>query len=757
MDHETLLAPHGVAYTWSVAETLITDQRSNVTSSYKILRRLGKGGMAEVFLARQEGLAGFRRLTVIKKLLPQFSQVQEVAEMLLDEARIAAQLTHPNIVQIYELGKDQDQYFIAMEYVDGCDLATLARIERHRQSRVPLRLTLRVVSEAAMGLDYAHRQTGLDGRPLNVVHRDVSSHNVMCSCEGAVKVIDFGIVKVVGKVLVTQVGVVKGKVQYMSPEQYTGGRLDHRSDIFSLGVVLYQLTTGTLPRVAKDGGVAMRRVVEGNIPRPSELRPDYPEELEAIVMRALAQNPEERHPDAASLREDLLDFARENDLLAFPKELGEYVNALVPPVPLVQREQSMISPEHQVPTPSRVLLQRGDLPSVMVEGEEADTEEPQGTEVASPGARRRAPSAASASIISDMRSDPFGDTEIPIDAHALLHGETPSSQVTPVRMAGQTSRVAVDPSPDLRPTPAPRPRRKKLDMHPAHAPAGNHPGHGPSSVTPAVGMTEAVPGRGNRLSVWLSLGAVLLALGCVSALVYLVTREKPAATTATTRDNGTSTGAGVINVLANPSTAVVSVDGARRCPSTPCQIAGLPLNREMVLTVKSKGFELWMQRLVLTTSEPRLLLRADLTPLSRPPPDAGAPDRSAATTGKDGGSAATKVHGKRPGTHGPALKHGPAAKQGGSGKSQGQMAVTPTGGDDCVLAVDVRPWAEVWVDGKQRGHTPLQLSLQPGQHVIELRNPDMKYKKVFRKRIKKGTKLKISEAIQQPEAPKPPG
>ena len=240
-----------------MAETLITDRHSG-SAHYKILRRLGKGGMAEVFLARQEGMAGLRRLTVVKKLLPQFSQMQDVAEMLLDEARIAAQLTHPNIVQIFELGKEDEQYFIVMEFVDGCDLATLARIERHRHGRVPLRLTLRAVSEAAMGLDFAHRQTGLDGRPLNIVHRDVSPHNILCSREGAVKVTDFGIAKAVGKAQVTQVGVVKGKVQYMSPEQYTGSPVDHRSDIYSLGVVLYQLTTGRLPRVGDDGEVVMQ-------------------------------------------------------------------------------------------------------------------------------------------------------------------------------------------------------------------------------------------------------------------------------------------------------------------------------------------------------------------------------------------------------------------------------------------------------------------------------------------------------------------
>jgi serine/threonine protein kinase len=407
-----------------VAGTLITDRRS-ATATYKILRRLGKGGMAEVFLAQQEGIAGVKRLAVVKKILPHFSGVDSVAEMLLDEARIAIQLSHPNVVQIYELGHDDDQYFIAMEFVDGCDLATLARIERHRQSRIPMRLTLRVVSEAAMGLDFAHRQKGLDGQPLDLVHRDISPHNIMCSREGAVKVTDFGIAKAVGKVLVTEVGVVKGKVQYMAPEQYTGGDVDHRADIFSLGVVLYQLTTGRLPRVTKNGNLSMKRVIEGEIPHPKDVRPDYPDELATIVMRALAHDREDRYGDCASLRDDLLDFARQHDMLAFPKELGDYVDEMVPPTPI--REEGTGAGEvlaaHKRPIALRDKAReaqqkkaekgakiggksaKGELPgddAAAVDELDDHTAEHAGTEQVSP---------ARSVIKTDYGSDPFGRTE----------------------------------------------------------------------------------------------------------------------------------------------------------------------------------------------------------------------------------------------------------------------------------------------------------------------------------------------------------
>jgi serine/threonine-protein kinase len=748
-----------------VSETLITDRRS-ASAHYKILRKLGKGGMAEVFLARQEGMAGLRRLTVVKKLLPQLSSVDDVSEMLLDEARIAAQLTHPNIVQIYELGKDEGQYFIAMEFVDGCDLATLARIERHRSGRVPLRLTLRVVAEAAMGLDYAHRQAGLDGRPLNIVHRDVSPHNILCSREGAVKVTDFGIAKAVGKAQVTQVGVVKGKVQYMAPEQYTGGSVDHRSDIFSLGVILYQLTVGRLPRVTEGGDVVMRRVVEGKIPRPSELRSDYPDELEAIVMRALAQNPDERFPDAASLRDDLLDFARDNDLLAFPKELGDYVNQMVPPAPLVVRERSVM---HVPAEPSarpgasvsrargpRILeegvVEVGPLPAVMVEGEEEDTDAPQGTEVASPQGRRKGGSL----VIADPRSRPYDKTELggpdtDVGAPAVDDEQpTPAIRTTsvPARPREQEQRPRLRPVEPVQRTllpadPAPKEAAAELPSTDEIAVATQTP-------TRKTERTRPEHGRGS-LATW---AAVVASLVAASTVVYLIAQRGPTPPPPPKEGSArVEPGAGVLSILSNPTTATVSVDGAQRCPSTPCQVAGLPLGRELVLTLRAPGHTLWMQRLVLTASEPKLLLRADLAPESAPPP--ARPD--AKVRAKVEGPPEKKGGDKK----GPAPKKGepkagsepkPGEKKGPPAKSQGQVATVPLepGNTSALLAVDVRPWAEVWVDGQKVGHTPLQRELKPGARVVELRNPELNFKKRYRIKAVAGKKVKISEVLQPP-------
>jgi serine/threonine-protein kinase len=730
-----------------VPEPVFTNSHS-ASATYKVLRKLGKGGMAEVFLARQEGMAGVRRLTVIKRLLPQFSQVSDVAEMLLDEARIAAQLTHPNIVQIYELGKDEGQYFIAMEFVDGCDLATLARIERHRQSRLPLRLSLRVVSEAAMGLDYAHRQMGLDGRPLNIVHRDVSPQNIMCSREGAVKVADFGIAKAAGKVQVTQVGVVKGKVQYMSPEQYTGAPVDHRSDIFSLGVVLYQLTTGRLPRVSERGEIVMRRVLEGSIPKPSEIRSDYPDELEAIVMRALAQNPDERYADAASFRDDLLDFSRENDLLAFPKELGEYVNALVPPTPLVIREQSVL--QEEVPAEEPGAPSSG--PSVVADGDDQDTEAPSGTEVASPGGRRKNPAA-----VGDARSEPFAQTELssqlPESSAALL----PDESLAPIEAVSQKRAtpwgVSERGGASVREQRAREERSHRAALPPEQAePLQRPPGKQPEVTPPTPLSTPVTPVtpsiRSDRSFNW-SAVAALAALAAAGVTIYVLRFRAPPVPPTNDPAATSPVGAGVISIMSNPANASVSVDGAQRCPSTPCQIAGLPLNRELLITLRAPSHTLWMQRLVLTASDPKLLLRADLAPelpaqVAPRPADA----QASPGTGPDKTSAAKKV---RAGTkRAPGHKKEAAKKTPGS-KGGGKVVVVPIDEDVALLAVDAQPWAEVWVNGQKAGHTPLQIPVKPGACTVELKNPGLKFSKAYRIKAANKKKVKIFEQLPAPE------
>ena len=206
---------------------------------YHLLERLAVGGMAELFLAKSFGAAGFERLLVIKKILPHMSEDEEFITMFIDEARIASTLSHSNIIQINELGKEGTDYYIAMEYVMGKDLSRVGEKMTQRKSTIPIPLAVLVTSRICEGLEYAHRKKDSTGKSLNIIHRDISPGNVLISYDGDVKLIDFGIAKAQNRMGRTTAGTLKGKFGYMSPEQVRGMPLDHRSDIFSVGILLY--------------------------------------------------------------------------------------------------------------------------------------------------------------------------------------------------------------------------------------------------------------------------------------------------------------------------------------------------------------------------------------------------------------------------------------------------------------------------------------------------------------------------------------
>ncbi|HEX4460669.1 MAG TPA: serine/threonine-protein kinase, partial [Polyangia bacterium] len=209
---------------------------------YEILKRLAVGGMAEIFLARVRKLTGFQKMVVIKRILPQLAQNTDFVEMFLDEARIAATLEHPHIVQTYDVGMIDDSYYIAMEYLHGEDVRSIMRAVNTRLQAPPIEQALHIIISAAAGLHYAHEKVGFDGAPLDIVHRDVSPQNLIVTYEGSVKLLDFGIAKASNRLRETRVGTLKGKVPYMSPEQCRSEQLDRRSDIYSLGILMWELT-----------------------------------------------------------------------------------------------------------------------------------------------------------------------------------------------------------------------------------------------------------------------------------------------------------------------------------------------------------------------------------------------------------------------------------------------------------------------------------------------------------------------------------
>jgi eukaryotic-like serine/threonine-protein kinase len=297
---------------------------------YTLVRRLATGGMAELFLAIQRSVGGFEKLIVIKRILPSMNQDRAFIGMLLHEARIAATLSHPNIVQIFDLGSVDGAYFIAMEHIDGEDLRAIVRQMKSSMAvEFPLEHALSIILGVCAGLAYAHEKTDLDGHPLNIVHRDVSPQNVLVTFGGDVKLVDFGIAKSAsGPWEDTKSGRLKGKIAYMSPEQARGEPIDSRSDIFAAGVMLFELTTGRRLFKAASEYETFKLICERDCPLPSSIRPDYPPALEAIVMRALQKDPRERWQTAREMQGALEDLARHQRIGTSAIGLSQFMRSL---------------------------------------------------------------------------------------------------------------------------------------------------------------------------------------------------------------------------------------------------------------------------------------------------------------------------------------------------------------------------------------------------------------------------------------------
>jgi serine/threonine protein kinase len=268
---------------------------------YTLLEKIAAGGMAEVWKARMRGVEGFQKTVAIKKILPHMTDNSEFIGMFIDEAKLAAQLSHPNIVHIYDLGKIGRDYYIAMEYVEGKDLRSLLNASRRKGTPLSLGLALLIASRLASSLDYAHRKRDFEGKELGLVHRDVSPQNVLLTREGDVKLCDFGIAKAVSKAGQTQMGSLKGKLQYMSPEQAWGRPVDSRSDIFSLGAVLFEMLTGERLFSGDSEMSILEAVRQGRIRTPRDIDPGIPAEVDEIVTRALAYDVRDRFQSAGEM------------------------------------------------------------------------------------------------------------------------------------------------------------------------------------------------------------------------------------------------------------------------------------------------------------------------------------------------------------------------------------------------------------------------------------------------------------------------
>ncbi len=327
---------------------------------YVLLEKIATGGMAEVWKARMRGVEGFQKIVAIKKILPHLSDNEDFIEMFIDEAKLAAQLNHNNIIHIYDLGMIQNSYYIAMEYVDGWDLKTILKRAQDRDQPMSVELALFVASKIASALDYAHRKRDLHEKDMSLVHRDVSPQNVLISEEGDIKLCDFGIAKAASKASHTQAGALKGKLQYMSPEQAWGKSIDRRSDIFALSAVLFEMLTGRKLFAGDNEMSTLEQVREGRVVPPSQLNDELTPEIDNIVLKGLQKDAEDRYQTAGELARDLDQLLysfrptpTSADLAIYMHRLGTAESIVAAPAP---------EPESPVESPPVVAVPLTSLP-----------------------------------------------------------------------------------------------------------------------------------------------------------------------------------------------------------------------------------------------------------------------------------------------------------------------------------------------------------------------------------------------------------
>ena len=323
---------------------------------YVLVEKIATGGMAEVWKARMRGVEGFQKIVAIKKILPHLSDNQDFVEMFVDEAKLAAPLNHNNIIHIYDLGKIQSSYYIAMEYVDGFDLKTILRQGAERDHPMTVELALFIASKIASALDYAHRKKDFEEKEMGLVHRDVSPQNVLISQEGDIKLCDFGIAKAASKASHTQAGALKGKLQYMAPEQAWGRNIDRRSDVFSLATVLFEMLTNRKLFTGDNEISILEQVREAQVQPPSLYNDEVTPEIDKVVLKALQKDPANRYQTAGEFARDLDQILYSFRPTPTSADLAIYMHRLSSPevaAAHVEPEPVVEAPPPQPPAPAR--------------------------------------------------------------------------------------------------------------------------------------------------------------------------------------------------------------------------------------------------------------------------------------------------------------------------------------------------------------------------------------------------------------------
>ncbi len=505
---------------------------------YRIIECISSGGTAEVYKARLDGVGGFHRTFAIKRFLPRPSTDHAFAELLVDEAKAAGLLSHANIVQILDLGRVDDHYYVAMEYVSGTDLGRILSRCREKGITLPVPHAVFVAIEALKGLEYAHnRQVMRDGRPvpLHVVHRDITPSNVLVSCQGEVKLTDFGMARASGRV--PDPAAPPGRFDYLSPEQVDGHEGDVRSDLFSLGVVLYEMLTGEHPFRKDTGAATLEAIRAARHTPPNHVNMDVPAALDEVIARVLAADPERRHPTATALKEDLDRFFQESEFIFTPVTLASFVTGLFPPTlprpgstPVPREGPARPRPPEAAIQEAADLLRR--LP---------DPNAP--PDYAQPGL-------ADASTLirgnpSLVQPDPPAGGRLGPPVGGLREANTPVGVLTPLSPPRSSESVSARDRPTL-PVGVP-------------APAG-------AATGPVVPLLSSRPRAGPRPAI--PLGLLLLSVATLLVGLWV-------GYLAGGRSRGASDGAATLEVRA-PAGAEVAIDGQALTGSSPWHVSVLP-------------------------------------------------------------------------------------------------------------------------------------------------------------------------------------